>query len=114
LHRVPELGPSWTPAAAIKQLVWERPGNDRFDVNGYREEGSTTTPFDMHVRNRTSRYHVVIQAAQKLAHRNPSVASRAEELIRKFEQKIEEHKRFIIENGVDPVEIAQWRWHNET
>lgn len=58
------------------------------------------------------RYHAVIQAAQKLAYRNPKVASRGEELIRKFEQKIEEHKRFIIENGVDPVEIAQWRWSN--
>ncbi len=56
--------------AAIKQLCWERPGNDRFDINGYREEGSTTTPFDMHVRNRTSRYHVVIQAARKIAVRH--------------------------------------------
>ena len=47
--------------AAIKQLCWERPGNDRFDVNGFREEGSTTTPFDMHVRNKTSRYHIAVQ-----------------------------------------------------
>jgi xylulose-5-phosphate/fructose-6-phosphate phosphoketolase len=42
--------------AAIKQLCWERPENSRFDINGYREEGTTTTPFDMHIRNRTSRY----------------------------------------------------------
>jgi xylulose-5-phosphate/fructose-6-phosphate phosphoketolase len=49
--------------AAIKQLLWERPQNERFDLNGYREEGTTTTPFDMHVHNRTSRYHLVIQGA---------------------------------------------------
>jgi xylulose-5-phosphate/fructose-6-phosphate phosphoketolase len=45
--------------AALKQLLWEQPNNERFDINGYREEGTTTTPFDMHVRNRTSRYHLV-------------------------------------------------------
>jgi len=96
--------------AAIKQLCWERPRNDRFDVNGYREEGSTTTPFDMHIRNRTSRYHIVIQAAHKIAARRPEVASRAEEMVRKYEQKIREHKPYVIEHGVDPPEIRDWYW----
>ena len=50
--------------AAIKQLLWERPESQRFQVNGYREEGTTTTPFDMQVRNRTSRYHLVMQASR--------------------------------------------------
>jgi len=96
--------------AAIKQLCWERPHNDRFDVNGYREEGSTTTPFDMHVRNRTSRYHLVIQTAHKLAARRPAVASRAEELIRRYEQKLREHKPYVMEHGVDPPELRDWCW----
>jgi phosphoketolase len=48
--------------AVIKQLLWERPRNERFDLNGYREEGTTTTPFDMLVKNRCSRYHLGIQA----------------------------------------------------
>lgn len=99
--------------AAIKQLVFERPQDERFDINGYREEGTTTTPFDMHVRNRTSRYHVVIQAAQKLAARNPRAAGRAEELIRKYERRLAEHRRFIRAESVDPPEIADWRWRNE-
>jgi len=98
--------------AAIKQLCWERPMNERFDVNGYREEGSTTTPFDMHLRNRTSRWHVVIQAAQKIADRHPSAAARAEELIRRYERKIAEHRAYVAEHGVDPPEIATTRWHD--
>jgi xylulose-5-phosphate/fructose-6-phosphate phosphoketolase len=96
--------------AAIKQLCWERPQNDRFDINGYREEGTTTTPFDMHIQNRTSRYHLVIQAAQKIAARNPSVASKAEALILKYERKIGEHARFIRAEGMDPEEISTWCW----
>lgn len=96
--------------AAIKQLCWERPQNERFDINDYREEGTTTTPFDMHIQNRTSRYHVVIQAAQKIAARDPLVASHAEALILKYEHKIEDHARFIRAEGMDPEEISTWRW----
>lgn len=96
--------------AAIKQLLWERPQNERFDINGYREEGTTTTPFDMHIHNRTSRYHLVIQGAQKMAARNPKVAARAEELIVKYERKIADHNLFIQREGVDPPEIASWTW----
>ncbi|HEX7077202.1 MAG TPA: phosphoketolase family protein [Candidatus Eisenbacteria bacterium] len=98
--------------AAIKQLCWERPRNERFDINGYREEGSTTTPFDMHIRNRTSRYHVVIQTAQKLAAKEPRVAAKAERLIRHYERLIVRHRTFIEREGVDPPEISAWRWPN--
>ncbi|HEY7728979.1 MAG TPA: phosphoketolase family protein, partial [Candidatus Eisenbacteria bacterium] len=96
--------------AAIKQLVWERPGNDRFDVNGYREEGTTTTPFDMQVRNRTSRFHVVVQAAQKMARRRPEAAAHAESLILEHERRIEEHGAYIRAHGADLPEIAGFRW----
>jgi xylulose-5-phosphate/fructose-6-phosphate phosphoketolase len=98
--------------AAIKQLLWERPQNERFDLNGYREEGTTTTPFDMHVHNRTSRYHLVIQGAQKIAARNPAAAAMAEGLIVKYERKIADHGVFIGREGVDPPEIADWKWTN--
>jgi len=95
--------------AAIKQLCWERPNSERFDINGYREEGTTTTAFDMHVQNRTSRYHLVIQAAQKMAARKPSVASKAEALIVQYEHRLEQHRQFIQMYGEDPPEIAHWR-----
>lgn len=99
--------------AAIKQLLFERPDNQRFDINGYREEGTTTTPFDMQIRNRTSRYDLVIQTAQKIAAQNPGAAVRAEALIRKYERKIEEHREFIRDEGVDPAEISDWRWEGK-
>ncbi len=96
--------------AAIKQLCWERPENARFDINGYREEGTTTTPFDMQVRNRTSRYHLVIQAAWKIGARNPAAAGKAESLVVRYERKIEDHRRYIREEGCDPEEITGWAW----
>jgi len=96
--------------AAIKQLLWERPQNERFDINGYREEGTTTTPFDMHVHNRTSRYHLVVQGAQKVSARNSKVAAKAEELVVKYERKIADHTVFIRREGFDPPEIASWSW----
>jgi len=94
--------------AAIKQLLFERPDNDRFEINGYREEGTTTTPFDMQVRNRTSRYHLVAQAVRKVALLDPRCSARAEELVRLVEKKLADHRRFILDNGEDPAEITGW------
>ncbi len=98
--------------AAIKQLCWERPNNQRFDVNGYREEGTTTTPFDMHVMNRTSRYHLVIQVAEKIAARSPALGARAEELLRRYKTKLRQHRHFIKDFGFDPPEIAKWKFQS--
>ena len=96
--------------AAIKQLCWERPHAERFEVNGYREEGTTTTPFDMQVRNRTSRHHLVIQAAQAAADRNPRISARAEDLVEKYERRLEEHHAYVRAHGRDLPEIESWRW----
>jgi xylulose-5-phosphate/fructose-6-phosphate phosphoketolase len=96
--------------AAIKQLCWERPNTERFDINGFREEGSTTTPFDMQIRNKTSRYHVVIQAAGKIAKANAAAAPLAEDLVRKYESKIAAHRDYACAKGMDPPEIADWQW----
>jgi xylulose-5-phosphate/fructose-6-phosphate phosphoketolase len=96
--------------AAIKQLCWERPQQERFDLNGYREEGTTTTPFDMQVLNRTSRYDLVIQTAWKMAARHPQISARAEDLLRKYQRKLREHRQFIRREGFDLPEITNWRW----
>ncbi|HEY3396496.1 MAG TPA: phosphoketolase family protein [Armatimonadota bacterium] len=96
--------------APIKQLLWERPGTERFDINGYREEGTTTTPFDMQVANRTSRFHLVMQTAEKIAARHPHVAGQAEALIRRYQAKLLEHKAYIREQGTDLPEVRNWRW----
>lgn len=56
------------------------------------------------------RYHLVTREAQKLAARNPRVGARAEALIARYERKLVEHRFFIRNEGVDPPEIAAWRW----
>jgi xylulose-5-phosphate/fructose-6-phosphate phosphoketolase len=96
--------------AAIKQLLWERPDAERFDINGYREEGTTTTPFDMHVRNRTSRYHLIMLAAEKMALCYPERAATCERLIRECEAKLAAHHDYIVEHGFDPPEITDWKF----
>ena len=109
-RRVPVVFNFHGYTAAIKQLVWERPDAARFEVNGYREEGTTTTPFDMLVRNGLSRFHVLSQAARRIATHHPNESAKAEEVIRACERSLEEHGRFILREGIDPPEIDQWNW----
>ena len=100
-------------ASAVKQLLFGRPHahNYRFHINGYQEEGTTTTPFDMNVRNGTSRYHLIMQAIRLAAARNPQVAVHASERIHHYEYVLADHRRYIQEHGVDPDAIRNWKWH---
>ncbi len=96
--------------SAVKQLLFGRSHTQRFHVHGYQEEGTTTTPFDMNVRNGTSRYHLITQAIRLAAARNPRVAARASERVHHYEYLLVDFRRFIQENGVDPEEISNWQW----
>jgi len=60
--------------SAVKQLLFGRANIQRFQTNGYREEGTTTTPIDMAVRNGTSRFHLIMQAIRLAAAHNARVA----------------------------------------
>jgi xylulose-5-phosphate/fructose-6-phosphate phosphoketolase len=92
--------------SAIHQLIYKRANPQRFHVRGYVEEGTTTTPFDMLVRNQTSRYHLVIEALRRTA----GISSRAAPIIVRYERTLRNHRRFIEEEGVDPPEIREWSW----
>lgn len=95
----------------LKQILFDYyDSNQRFKVNGYIENGSTTTPFDMQVRNKTDRYHLLIDAINLLFKENVIEKSRADDIVKKYEEKLQKHKKFIIENGVDPEEIENWKW----
>ena len=94
----------------VKQLLFGRHHTQRFHIHGYQEEGTTTTPFDMNVRNGTSRYHLITQAIRLAAARNPRVAARANERVHHYEYILVDFRRFIQENGVDPEEISNWQW----
>lgn len=98
--------------SVVKQLLFGRPRRKRFHINGYQEEGTTTTPFDMQIRNGTDRYHLAIQAIRLAASesQNEQVAIRMSERIGYYEARLDEHSQFIQEYGRDPDEIVQWQW----
>lgn len=91
----------------IHELIYHRPNPGRFHVHGYIEEGRTTTPFDMLVLNRTSRYHLAIAAL----YRATRLRRDAEPLIEKFRGKLAEHRAYIREHGVDMPAVVDWRWN---
>lgn len=86
---------------AIKQLTWNTPIAPRLKIMGYLEEGTTTTPFDMEVVNKASRYHVCIEAIKSASKFNDFVKEKEQDLVNHFEQKLEQHKKYIVENGKD-------------
>jgi xylulose-5-phosphate/fructose-6-phosphate phosphoketolase len=95
----------------LKAILFDYIDNPRrFSVHGYVESGSTTTPFDMHVRNQTSRYHLAIDAFEKLAFMGKLAHDDAGGLIAKYRQKIDDNTAYIKEHGVDIPEIDAWVW----
>ncbi len=89
---------------AIHQLVHGRPKADRFHVRGFIEQGTTTTPFDMVVRNETSRYHLVMDAINN-ARRTPPGASQLQDWCR---AKLAEHEAYVVQHFDDMPEIRDW------
>ncbi len=89
---------------AIHQLVHGRPDADRFHCRGFIEEGTTTTPFDMVVRNRASRYHLVIDALNNTK-RRPRGASA---LVAWCTAQLAEHEVYIREHLEDMPEVRDW------
>jgi len=93
----------------IHELVYKRPNDKRFHVHGYLEEGTTTTPFDMTVCNKMSRFHLAMNAINRLPH----MQSQAKKFIEKCEEKLKKHKEYIQEHGEDMPEIVNWKWANK-
>ncbi|MEZ0164372.1 phosphoketolase [Kineococcus sp. LSe6-4] len=89
---------------AVHQLVHGRPRADRFHVRGFIEEGTTTTPFDMVVRNRVSRYHLVLDALEN-ASRLPVGA---QDLRRWCLAQLERHRAYVVEHLQDLPEVRDW------
>ncbi len=95
----------------LKPLLFDAAhDHKRFAVFGYIENGSTTTPFDMHVRNNTDRYHLVQQAAKFLASSSVITEAEAAAVIKKYDEKLAAHRVYIEKHGVDPDEIENWQW----
>lgn len=82
----------------------------RATVRGYIEEGSITTPFDMHIRNRTSRYHQAAEIISRLHEQGAIVSARAYELINKYQQKLQQNIAYAKKYGLDDVEVVGEKW----
>ena len=95
----------------IKQVLFDYAQNpQRFTVHGYEESGSTTTPFDMMVRNRVDRFHLAMDAFAKAAEQGVIEEKKAQELISSFQEKLAEHRSYVVEHGEDLAEITDWVW----
>ena len=90
----------------IHRLTYRRHNHDNLHVRGYKEEGTTTTPFDMTVMNDLDRFHLagdVVDRVPKLK----NIGGRFKQLLR---NKLVEHKQYIREYGIDMPEILNWKW----
>ena len=90
----------------IHRLTYRRTNHANLHVRGYKEEGTTTTPFDMTVLNDLDRFHL----AGDVIDRVPGVASRAADAKQFLRDKLAEHKNYIRAHGEDMPEIRNWRW----
>jgi xylulose-5-phosphate/fructose-6-phosphate phosphoketolase len=93
-------------ARALHQLLHGRPNPARFHVRGFNEQGTTTTPFDMVVLNRMSRYHLVLEALE----RAPRAVAGAGALRDHCEGMLARHHDYVREHLEDMPEISGWTW----
>ncbi len=94
----------------IKNLIFGHKHAERFSIHGYQEEGTTTTPFEMMVLNRTSRYHLAIDALERAGHINPVTKRKAGRLIKKYKKFLRDHEKYIRKYGKDMDEVTNWIW----
>ena len=90
----------------IHRLTYRRTNHGNLHVRGYKEEGTTTTPFDMVVLNDMDRFHLV----EDVIDRVPALGARAAYAKQAIAEKLIEHKQYIAKHGDDMPEIQDWRW----
>jgi xylulose-5-phosphate/fructose-6-phosphate phosphoketolase len=90
----------------IHRLTYRRTNHDNIHVRGYKEEGTTTTPFDMVVRNDLDRFHL----ASDVIDRVPKLGYLAAYAKQEMRDKLIEHRQYITRYGDDMPEVKQWRW----
>lgn len=90
----------------IHRLTYRRHNSCHLHVRGYKEEGTTTTPFDMAVLNQLDRYDL----AADVVNRVPRLASQSQDFDQFIENSLVAHKQFIQKYGEDLPEIRNWKW----
>ncbi len=90
----------------IHRLAYNRTNHENIHVRGYMEKGTTTTPFDMVVLNELDRFHLAIEAIDRV----PSLQTRGAAAKQAYQARLTEHHRYIREHGEDMPEVQNWRW----
>ncbi len=90
----------------IHRLTYRRTNHRNIHVRGYKEEGTTTTPFDMVVRNDLDRFHLAIDVIDRL----PQLGYRTAYAKQALRDKLIEHQQYIRKHGQDMPEVSEWRW----
>ena len=90
----------------IHRLTYRRRNHKNLHVRGYKEEGTTTTPFDMAVLNDLDRFHLALDVIARVG-RIKSVSDAA---VQWLEEKLREHRRYVAANGEDMPEVRDWKW----
>jgi xylulose-5-phosphate/fructose-6-phosphate phosphoketolase len=92
--------------ALIHKLTYRRRNHDNIHVRGYKEEGTTTTPFDMVVLNNLDRFQLALDAIRRI----PRLARQVASETARYETTLQRHKLYIGEHGDDLPEVRDWRW----
>ncbi len=90
----------------IHRLTYRRTNHKNLHVRGYKEEGTTTTPFDMVVLNDLDRFHLVMDVIERVS----KLQSSGAHLLQVMRDKLISHKQYIVEHGDDMPEIRNWKW----
>ncbi len=90
----------------IHRLTYRRTNHDNLHVRGYKEEGTTTTPFDMCVLNQIDRFDLAIDVIDRV----PGIQNIAAHTRQTLREKLIDHKEYIYSRGDDMPEIRDWKW----
>jgi xylulose-5-phosphate/fructose-6-phosphate phosphoketolase len=90
----------------IHRLTYRRTNHDNLHVRGYKEEGTTTTPFDMVVRNDLDRFHLVMDVIDRV----PTLRASAADVRQLMRDKRTEHREYVTRTGEDLPEVRDWMW----
>ncbi len=92
--------------ALIHELTYRRRNHANIHVRGFKEEGTTTTPFDMVVLNNLDRYQLALDAIRRI----PRLAGQVEMATARYWTTMERHKLYVSEHGQDMPEVRDWQW----